>query len=67
MVPDMQEKIKWLKRGTKNNILDPYDGNTSILFDISICRWLLGNVTSFRGYLQHTIVLPEEGRFARAE
>ena len=26
----------------KKNILDPYDGNDSILFDISKCRWLLG-------------------------
>ena len=43
----MQEK-KWLKRGTKNNmaakivkknILDPYEGNDSILFDISKWRW----------------------------
>ena len=25
----------------KKNILDPYDGNDSILFDISKCRWLL--------------------------
>ena len=46
----MQEKkIKWLKRGTKNNMASkivkkiyPYDGNDSILFDISKCRWLLG-------------------------
>ena len=43
--------IIWLKRGTKNNMaskivknnmLDPYDGNDSILFDISKCRWFLG-------------------------
>ena len=26
----------------KKNILDPYDENDSILFDISKCRWLLG-------------------------
>ena len=26
-----------------------------------------GNVTSFRGYLQHPVVLPEEDRFARLE
>ena len=25
----------------KENVLDPYDGNDSILFDISKCRWLL--------------------------
>ena len=25
----------------KKNILDPYDGNDSILFDISKCHWLL--------------------------
>ena len=46
-----KKQIKWLKRGTKNNmaskigeniILDPYDGNDSILFDISKCCWLLG-------------------------
>ena len=47
-----KKKIKWLKRGTKKyyglknsekkNILDPYDGNDSILFDISKCCWLLG-------------------------
>ena len=45
-----KNKINWLKRGTKNNmaskivknnILDPYDGNDSILFDISKCRWLV--------------------------
>ena len=43
-----KKKIKGLKRGTKNNIaskivkkiiLDPYDGNDSILFDIFKCRW----------------------------
>ena len=26
----------------KKNILGPYDGNDSILFDISKCRWFLG-------------------------
>ena len=26
-----------------------------------------GNVTSFRGYLRHPVVLPEEDRFAHAE
>ena len=51
LVLDMQEKkMKRLKRGTKKiiwlqkywekNILDPYDGNDSILFDIYKCCWL---------------------------
>ena len=57
----MQEKIKWLKRGTKNNmaskivkknILDPYNGNDdSILFDISTYSWLL--VGGGRGGFAH--------------
>ena len=32
---------KIVKKKKKKN-LDPYDGNDSILFDISKCRWLLG-------------------------
>ena len=50
-----KKKIKWLKRGTtkyyglknsekkkeKKKILNPYDGNYSILFDISKCLWLI--------------------------
>ena len=45
----MQEKNKMAPKGVlknntaskivKKNILDPYDGNDSIVFDISKCRW----------------------------
>ena len=31
------------------------------------CCLQRGNVTSFRGYLRHPVVLPEEDRFAHAE
>ena len=48
----MQEKNKMAQEGyrknnnvskiVKKNILVPYDGNDSILFDISKCHWLPG-------------------------
>ena len=31
------------------------------------CCLQRGNVTSFRGYLRHPVVLPEKDRFAHAE
>ena len=38
---NMASEIVKKKKKKKKKNLDPHDGNDSILFDISKCRWLL--------------------------